>query len=210
MGVREDGQKVLLSLEIASSESTASWTSMVEGLSNRGLQAPAVVIMDGNQGLLNAVKSQWPTSLPQRCIKHKLENLLSKAPQHCHAELKRDYSAITHADDADGAHKAYDTFVRKWQRISAEVVRCLQEAGTDLLTFTHFPRSMWKSLRTTNQLERLNGEFRRRTKTQGSFANETAALVVLYGLCAMGMIQMRRVDGWQQLPMALENLKSAA
>ena len=210
LGVQEDGQKVLLSLEIASSESTASWTLVVQSLSNRGLCAPTVVVLDGNQGLRNAVKDTWPATLQQRCTRHKLENLLAKAPTHCHAELKRDYNAITHANGAVESRKAYDAFVRKWSSISREVVKSLEEAGLDLLTFTRFPRDMWKSLRTTNQIERLNGEFRRRTKTQGSFSNEASALVVLYGLFAMGMIHMRRVDGWEEIPNAIETLKRAA
>jgi putative transposase len=186
---------VLLALEIAASESTASWTAIVQGLAKRGLVAPRLVILDGNAGLCRAVKETWPGVDVQRCTKHKLENLLAKAPKHCHGELKRDYQAITHADDAAAARSAYQAFLAKWRKLAAEVARSLEDAGTDLLSFTRYPRSQWKSLRTTNQIERLNEEFRRRTKTQGSFANEAAALVLLYGLVAMGQIQMRKIDG---------------
>jgi transposase-like protein len=195
LGVREDGQKVLLALEIAASESTASWTTIVQGLAQRGLAAPKLVILDGNAGLIRAVRETWPGVDVQRCTNHKWENLLAKAPKHSHAELKRDYQAITHAEDAAAARSAYQAFLGKWRKLAAEVARSLEEAGEELLTFTRYPQSQWKSLRTTNQIERLNGEFRRRTKTQSSFANEMAALVLLYGLVAMGQIQMRKIDG---------------
>jgi len=210
LGVRQDGQKVLLSLEIAASESTASWRMVVQSLKDRGLVEPVTVVLDGNAGLCRAVRDTWPGALQQRCTKHKLENLLAKAPKHCHSELTRDYRAITHAESAPQAQQAYGAFVRKWRTLLPEVVRSLEEAGSDLLTYIRFPYSMWKSLRTTNQIERLNEEFRRRTKTQGSFTNEASALVLLYGLFAMGMIQLRRIDGWEEMPLALEALKSAA
>jgi transposase-like protein len=69
-----------------------------------------------------------------------------------------------------------------------------------LLTFYEFPKTMWKSLRTTNTLENLNREFRRRTKTQASFGTEAAALTLLYGLVAFGQIVLRRIDGHERFP----------
>lgn len=210
IGVREDGHKVLLSLRIAPSESTASWKGVVEDLDRRNLSAPLLAVVDGNKGLLRSLADTWPTTKVQRCTKHKLENLLAAAPKHCHEELKRDYRAIVYAISRGAAVKAYDAFVNKWSKLCAGVVTSLQEAGHDLLTFYHFPESQWKSLRTTNQIERLNGEFRRRTKTQGSFTHETSALVVLWGLVAFGHVAMRKIDGWQDLPKINSSLKDAA
>ena len=79
------------------------------------------------------------------------------------------------------------------------VARSLEEAGLELLTFYTFPKAMWKSVRTTNALENLNREFRRRTKTQASFSTEAAALTVLFGLVAVGQIVFRKIDGHQDL-----------
>jgi len=79
------------------------------------------------------------------------------------------------------------------------VARSFADAGTELLTFYDFPKSMWRALRTTNPLENLNREFRRRTKTQASFSKETAAVTLLYGLVAFGQIQMRKIDGHHAL-----------
>ena len=207
LGVREDGQKVLLSLEVASSESTASWTAVVKSLSDRKLPSPKLVILDGNAGLIRAVKEAWPQVDIQRCTKHKLANLLAKAPKHAHAELKRDYGAITHAVSVEAVHRAYEAFLRKWKTHCPSVAQSLQEAGPLLLTFVRFPKCHWRSIRTTNAIERLNLEFRRRTKTQGSFRNERSALVLLWGLVAFGQVCLRKVDGWKEVA---KNLNEAA
>ena len=79
-----------------------------------------------------------------------------------------------------------------------------------LLTFYEFPRAMWKSIRTTNALENLNREFRRRTKTQASFSSEESAVALLFGLIASGQIQLRRIDGYQRLSEVLEHAKVTA
>lgn len=210
IGVRESGEKLLLSLRIAPSESTASWKGVVEDLADRGLCLPQLLIVDGNKGLIRSIRDTWPKADIQRCTKHKLENLLAKAPKHCHEELKRDYRDIVYAEDLESAQRAYDAFCAKWSKLCPDVVKSLQEAGHDLLTFYRYPKSQWKSLRTTNQIERLNGEFRRRTKTRSSFSNEKAALVVLWALVALGHIRLRRITGWQDMPEITSMLKEAA
>jgi transposase-like protein len=83
------------------------------------------------------------------------------------------------------------------------VVRSLRDGGEELLSFFQFPKSQWKTLRTTNVIERLHEEFRRRVKTQGSLPTEEAALVQLFGLVAGGQIRLRRVDGWRQIAAVL-------
>ena len=83
------------------------------------------------------------------------------------------------------------------------MARSIEEAGLDLVTFYDFPKAMWKSLGTTNTLENLNREFRRRTKTQASFSTEAAAVTLLVGLVAFGQIVLRRIDGHAQLAASL-------
>jgi transposase-like protein len=199
VGVRASGEKELLELRIAPSESVKSWEGVIEALVSRRLSAPMLVMLDGNAGLIRSVRDAWPGAKLQRCSKHKLENLLAKTPKHCHDELKRDYMAITYAGNRDEAEKAHEAFCRKWQKLVPEVVVSLKEAGGDLLTFYDFPSEMWKSLRTTNLIERVNEEFRRRIKTQGSFPTEASALVLLFGLIASGAIRLRKIDGHAKL-----------
>ena len=79
------------------------------------------------------------------------------------------------------------------------MVECLEEAGDDLFTFLRFPKLQWKALRTTNALERINEEFRRRTKTQASLPGQDAVLLLLFGLLRTGQVKLRKIDGWQEL-----------
>jgi transposase-like protein len=83
------------------------------------------------------------------------------------------------------------------------VVTSLREAGDELLTFFRFPKTQWKTLRTTNVIERLHEEFRRRVKTQGSLPSEDAAPVLLFSLVASGQIKLRRIDGWRKIATVL-------
>ncbi len=91
------------------------------------------------------------------------------------------------------------------------MVRSLHEGGEELLTFLQFPKAQWKTLKTTNVIERLHEEFRRRVKTQGSLPTEDAAPILLFGLVAGGQIRLRRLDGWRHIPAVLrERRRSAA
>jgi putative transposase len=145
------------------------------------------------------VEKSWPGIKVQRCTVHKLRNLERHVPRHALEEVKSDYHRIIHAESWEQAKKAYREFVVKWKKPVPKVVVSLEEAGEELLTFYGFPNSQWKSLRTTNAIERLNGEFRRRVKTQGSLPSAQAAELLLFGLIISGQIHMRRIDGWQEL-----------
>jgi putative transposase len=199
LGVKADGQKVVLDLELLQSESSECWGGFVEGLVGRELKRPCLVIIDGNKGLRAAVDKNWPGIEVQRCTVHKLRNLERHTPRHALEEVKSDYHRIIQAESLEQARKAYREFVLKWKKLAPKVVVSLEEAGEELLTFYGFPNSQWKSLRTTNAIERLNGEFRRRVKTQGSLPSAQAAELLLFGLIISGQIHMRRIDGWQDL-----------
>lgn len=199
LGVKADGQKAVLDLELLQSESGECWGGFVEGLVGRGLKRPRLVIIDGNKGLRAAVDKNWPGIEVQRCTVHKLRNLERYTPRHALEEVKSDYHRIIQAESLEQARKAYREFIMKWKKLAPKVVVSLEEAGEELLTFYGFPNSQWKSLRTTNAIERLNGEFRRRVKTQGSLPSAQAAEFLLFGLIISGQIQMRRIDGWRDL-----------
>ena len=203
LGVAENGQKCLLQVRLAASEAEVTWGAVVTDLQQRNLPAPLLLVVDGNGGLKNALK-QWEGVRIQRCTTHKLENLKAHCPSHARAEMKRDYDRIIYAEDGLAARAAHDAFVKKWSTLCPAVAKSLQEAGLELLTFYAFPKATWKSIRTTNTIENLNREFRRRTKTQASFSTEAAALTVLYGLVAFGQIQLRKIDGYRQWPSFLE------
>src|SRR5437762_6971174 len=105
--------------------------------------------------------------------------------------------------NADAARAAYAAFERTWAKRCPGVVTSLREGGDELLTVFAFPKAQWKTLRTTNTIERLHEEFRRRVKTQGSLPSEDAAVVLLFSLVATGQIKLRRIDGWQKIATVL-------
>lgn len=197
LGVSRRGQKEVLDLELLASESTLCWGGFVEGLISRGLRRPSLVVMDGNKGLRAAVEEIWSGMAVQRCTVYKLRNLERYVPRHALEEMRSDYHRIIRADSLDEGRKAYREFISKWKKLAPKVAASLEEGGEELLTFYSFPQSQWKSLRTTNVIERLNGEFRRRVKTQGSLPDAQAAERLLFGLLISGQIHMRRIDGWR-------------
>ncbi len=199
VGVRATGEKVLLSLAVMGVESAAAWGEFVGDMANRGLRRVTLAITDGNQGLERALLELWPNLAIQRCTVHKLWNLLGHAPKSLQAEVKADYDLIINADDIQKAKAAHAGFLRKWSRKAESVARSLEEAGMNLLTFMRFPKEQWKSLKTTNIIERLNLEFRRRTKTQGVFPTQSSVLVLLFGMVASGMVRMRKIGGYETM-----------
>ena len=199
LGVGQGGQKEVLDLELLTSESTSCWSGFMQGLISRGLGRPRLVVIDGNKGLRAAVEQSWPKVAVQRCTVHKLRNLERHVPRHALEEMRSDYHRIIRADSLDEGRKAYREFILKWKKLAPKVAASLEEGGQELLTFYSFPKNQWKSLRTTNVIERLNGEFRRRVKTQGSLPDAQAAERLLFGLLVSGQIHMRRIDGWREL-----------
>lgn len=209
LGVAEDGTKVLISLRVAASEATSQWSGVLIDLQKRGLMAPRLIVADGHAGLNKAIET-WSGVLVQRCTKHKLANLDEHCPRHARPEMRRDYRGIVDAKNGIAARKAYDAFVAKWSTLCPAVARSLEEAGHELLTFYEFPKAMWRSLRTTNPLENLNREFRRRTKTQASFSQEASAVTLLYGLVAFGQISMHKINGHRELKALVAKMNAQA
>ena len=210
VAVLSDGRKQLLALDLCGGESFATWKGCLADLVARGLRAPVLAVIDGNAGLRRAVSEVWPRAAVQRCCVHKLRNLERKAPKHALAEIRDDFHRIVYAASLEAAHGAWAAFERSWGKRCPGVVTSLREGGDELLTFLTFPKTQWKTLRTTNTIERLHEEFRRRVKTQGSLPTEDAALVLLFSLVASGQIKLRRIDGWRKIAAVLRDWAVAA
>lgn len=208
LGASQNGEKRVLDLRIAGEESSAAWGEVITALVQRNVGIPKLAVIDGGAGLPGALQKQWKGIEIQRCTVHKLRNLLSKAPARMREELAEDYRRMIYADNANEVDKQRAKFRKKWKLKCAAVHSSLEEAGDELFTFTKFPQSQWKALRTTNAIERLNEEFRRRTKTQASLPNEDAILLLIYGLLRSGQIRLRRIVGWRD--MGKETVATAA
>ena len=187
IGVRRDGQKVLLSIGNMGGESQAAWRQFLDDLDARGLKRPGFVIVDGAPGLEAALSALWGDDLPvQRCTVHKHRNLLDHASKHMHDELSEDYRDMIYADTASEVETRRKAFVRKWRLKCRAVADSLAEAGDKLFTFTRLSKSQWKSARTTNAIERLNEEFKRRIKTQTVLPCPETVPMLLWALLASG------------------------
>lgn len=210
LGVRDTGERELLGLMLAPSESAGAWKTFVEDLSARGLEDPILCVIDGHAGLRKAVGTTWASAAIQRCTVHKLHNLRLACPKQSWPDLHADYKTIVEAPSEKAARAAFDRFVRVWRLRCEPVVTSLLEAGEELLTHYRFPRAQWKALRTTNAIERLHLEFRRRIKTQGSMPNESSVLYLFYGLCAGGQVRLRKISGWRDQMLMLATRAGAA
>jgi putative transposase len=180
-------------------ESEAAWRALLDDLVGRGLATPELLIMDGSAGLEKALAALWPEIPVQRCTVHKHRNLLAHAPDKLHEELSADYTDMIYANTAQEVEKRRKAFLRKWRIKCRPVADSLDEAGDRLFTFTRFPDCQWKSLRTTNAIERLHEEFKRRIKTQTVLPSSDTAAMLFWALVASGQVILRKVDGWQTI-----------
>jgi putative transposase len=199
LGVRRDGQKVLLAVANMGGESEAAWRKVLDDLTKRGLRTPELAIVDGAPGLEKALVSLWNDLPIQRCTVHKLRNLIAHAPKKLADEIAADYSDMIYAADAKTVEKRRKAFLAKWRGKCEAVATSLEEAGDRLFTFTRLPVAQWKSVRTTNAIERLHLEFKRRIKTQCVLPSAETAAMLFWALLAAGQIVLRKVDGWTSL-----------
>ena len=199
LGVRADGQKVLLAIKSMGGESAEAWRTILDDLIRRGLPRPEFLIVDGASGLDKAIAAVWDGVPVQRCTVHKHRNLLAHAPERLHEEITADYNDMIYAATRAEMEVRRKAFIRKWRLKHNAVADSLQEAGERLFAFTRLPPSQWRSVRTTNAIERLHEEFKRRIKTQTVLPSADTAAMLFWALLASGQINMRKVDGWKTL-----------
>jgi transposase-like protein len=199
IGVRADGQKILLAIKSMGGESTEAWRAVLDDLIGRGLRRPQFLIVDGAPGLEKAIAAVWDGVPVQRCTVHKLRNLLAHAPERLREEITADYNEMMYAASREEIMERRKAFLRKWRLKHWAVANSLEEADDRLFAFTALPPMQWRSARTTNAIERLHEEFKRRIKTQTVLPSVETAAMLFWALLASGQITMRKVDGWQTL-----------
>src|SRR5487761_2759310 len=199
LGVRADGQKVVLAIKSMGGESAEAWRTVLDDLIKRGLRRPEFLIVDGAPGLDKAIAAVWDGVPVQRCTVHKHRNLFAHAPERLHDEITADYNDMICAATRQEIEARRKAFIRKWRLKHRAVAESLEEAGERLFAFTRLPPSQWRSVRTTNAIERLHEEFKRRIKTQTVLPSADTAAMLFWALLASGQINMRKIDGWQTL-----------
>jgi transposase-like protein len=175
-GVGEDGHRQLLAITIGPSESQDSWADLLRQLLERGLSGVQLVIADGHAGLAAAARQALPEARLQRCTVHLTRNVLAKAPWRLRGRLGRETSAIFEAATPKDARARLDALVAGLGKQVPEAMECLTEGFTAATQFFAFPKAHWKRLRSTNGLERLHGEVKRRIRSVGAFPDRASAL----------------------------------
>ena len=163
LGVRSDGQKILLAVRNMGGESEAAWRAVLDDLEKRGLKKPELAIVDGAPGLEKALASLWSDLPLQRCTVHKLRNLIAHAPKRLAEEVSSDFSDMINAKTAKEVATRRRAFIRKWRLKCRAVADSLEEAGEQLFTFTRLPLLEWRTAHIINTIERLHEELKRRT-----------------------------------------------
>lgn len=175
-GVGEDGHRHLLGVSIGAQESEDSWSELLGELLERGLAGVKLVIADDHRGLTNAVRKLLPEVPLQRCTVHLERNVLTKAPQRLRARVARAVSAIFDAPDLDDAKKRLAVFRTGLGAQVPEALACLENGFSAGTQFYAFPKEHRRRIRSTNGLERLHGEVKRRTRAVGAFPDRASAL----------------------------------
>jgi len=175
-GVGLDGKRQLLAVTIGASESEDSWADLLQQLVARGLHGVQMVISDAHPGLKAAVRRLLPEAPHQRCTVHLTRNVTAKAPQRLRSRIAREAVRILHAPSLADAKKIKAEFDAALGAQVPEARECL-DAGFDAATrYYSFPKEHWKRIRSTNGLERLHGEIKRRIKSVGAFPDRASAL----------------------------------
>ena len=181
IGVTDNGQKQVIGIQSGDKESATGWREMFKDLKARGLESQAVTlgIMDGLAGLEKVFREEFPQGKVQRCQVHVARNVLAKVPQKLKQKVADDIRSIFYASSREKAMEFSTQFTERWQKDVPSAVKCLKNSMDSCLTFFEFPEEEWISLRTTNVIERLNKEFKRRTKPMEIVAGENACYTLL-------------------------------
>jgi len=183
VGINQRGEREVLGFTVGERENQFAWEDLLEDLKRRGVQEVDLWVTDGNQAMLNALQLKFPASQRQRCIRHKMENVLGYVPTTQQEALKPELKAIFYQDSREKADQEVAAFIAKYGASYPTAVECLKRDLEACLTFYAFPQMHWKTIRTSNVIERLFGEVKKRShKMATAFRNEGSCLLMFYAV----------------------------
>lgn len=194
VGVTEEGYRTVLGLQSGDKESAASWREMFKDLKERGLDGNTITlgIMDGLAGLENVFKEEFPKAKAQRCQVHVARNILAKVPKKLKKDIADEVRSIFYASSHRKAIEFFNDFKSRWDNELPSAVKCLERSLDSCLTYLSFPEEEWICLRTTNVIERVNKEFKRRTKPMEILAGERSCYTLLAFVCVKMEVHWRK------------------
>jgi len=175
-GIGLDGKRQLLAVTIGAGESEDSWSDLLTQLNERGLSGVELVVADAHAGLAKAVRKHIPEAPLQRCTVHLQRNVLAKAPQRLRSRLAKAVTQVFEAPSKAEAKKRVEALAAGLGKQVPEAIACLENGFEAATHFYAFPREHWHRIRSTNGLERLHGEIKRRTRAVGAFPDRASAL----------------------------------
>ena len=183
-GIRYDGHREVIDFRVAKGESEAEWFALLNSLYLRGLKGErlCLIITDGGKGLLAALDMVYPGIDRQRCWVHKLRNVANNMPRRYQAECLGEAKGIYSATNYREAVKRYKRWCQRWRDVIPKAVACLERDIEDLLVFYHQAPKLWVKIRTTNAIERLFKEVRRRTRVMSLFSDVSSCERITYAL----------------------------
>lgn len=202
IGVEEDGTRAVLGFQSGDKESATTWNEFLGDLLRRGLNPDAVQLglMDGLAGLQRTFTQRFRRAKVQRCQIHKSRNVLAKIPRRLQEEFRPAMTSVFYNEGLEQSQKAFASLKAKYGRLCPDAVKCLEDDLESVLTFYAFPRNEWPSLRSTNPIERLNKEFKRRTNSMEIVGGEKS----MYTLLAY--VSMRMEHGWRSSKVGQKNV----
>lgn len=198
IGINEQGYREVLGFCCADSETEAGWTAFFRELKDRGLSQVEMVVSDSHKGLVQAVKQCFQGAMWQRCQTHFSRNMLDVCPKKLQPEMKAALKSLYEADDRDTAVLLRDNILSRFRQEAPKAATLLEESFEDVLAVLNLPFPLRRRLRTTNGIERLNEEIRRRERVIRIFPNEESLLRLI------GALLMETHDAWQSGKMYLD------
>lgn len=193
VGIRPDGQREVIGFTTGDRENQQAWEDLFEQFKQRGLQTIGLWVSDGNQAMLNAIARKFPTAQRQRCVLHKINNVLGYLPKQQHEQIEPELKAIFYQDSRAQAEQALSAFCIKYQQAYPTAVACLRRDSDACLTFYHFPKEHWKTIRTNNVSERLFEEVKKRYhKMNAAFRTEDSCLLMFFAI--IRSLNFRRIS----------------
>jgi len=182
LGINSHGYRSILAIEPGSKDDSSCWRTVFKELKNRGLDPSKVRvgIMDGLPGLERVFKEEFTQSVTQRCWVHALRNSLNKCPKRLREAFKQLADQVMYAKSQDAARVNFATLKNMMHADARRAVDCLEKDLESLVAYYAFDESYWSALRTTNPIERVNKEFKRRTKSMESLGESTLEIVVVF------------------------------
>jgi transposase-like protein len=184
IGINWEGQRQVLAVELANRESETSWKDFLLKLKARGLSGVEFVVSDDHAGLRKAIRETLTDAAWQRCYVHFLRNALDYLPRKADDDCLQELRWIYDRRDIQEANRDLAAWIGKWQGKYPKLVDWVENNIGETLSFYRLPRAHHKHLKSTNMLERLNEEIKRRTRVVRIFPNETSCLRLVRALCA--------------------------